>query len=283
MVAAAPSPALGEEQFGNEPVGPNEEWAPGVLAVANDPSRVYRRWINGNEDFCYRGRAAELQRCLSAFAAIEAERRVVRLVPVPGGTLSFERKAVAYDWRLNVPSGLFKGLAMQEGAPLPTAAILTVHVVGDALSPGRVTWPDGVELMAPEGHVSELRTALATSKTQQARSFGIGELAELRYVDGVYEVLRPYLDVEDEWLHLGASRALAQLGKRAEKAEERIAQLAAQSEDTHRREWLEESLIQLRANVAKVEDEAAAKVRTARHAEIRALLAEVAAKAAEDK
>ena len=45
---SAATATLGEESFGNDPVLANEEWAPGVLAVANDPSRVYRRWINGN-------------------------------------------------------------------------------------------------------------------------------------------------------------------------------------------------------------------------------------------
>lgn len=69
VAGARPAWGFGEESFGNSPVGDNPEWSRGVLAVANHPSRVYRRWINGNESFFFAGAAADLNAALEAFAA----------------------------------------------------------------------------------------------------------------------------------------------------------------------------------------------------------------------
>src|SRR5437762_5661973 len=98
--------ALAEERFGNAPVVSQPDWAEGVVDVVNLKSRVYSYWVNGNENFFYRGNAQALNAALRQYAAVKSDVRQVILLPGAGKTHSFERKPIAFDWQLHVPSGI---------------------------------------------------------------------------------------------------------------------------------------------------------------------------------
>src|SRR5262245_36225882 len=138
--------ALGEEAHGNEPVSDNAQWSRGVLAVANHPSRVYRRWINGNEAFYFRGDARSLNAALERFAAVEAPEREVVIEPGPGRTQTFAGKEVGCDWVLEVPSGIYLALARKESGTraLLKHARLTVFAPGGGVDLQAVKIPRGV-------------------------------------------------------------------------------------------------------------------------------------------
>src|ERR1700678_4556702 len=85
LVLAFPSVvlALGQESFGNTPVANQPEWVKGVLDVVNQESRVYSMWVNGNENFFYRGNAQALNEALKKYRAVETG-GARRLILLPG-------------------------------------------------------------------------------------------------------------------------------------------------------------------------------------------------------
>jgi hypothetical protein len=119
--------ALGMEKFGNAPVGKQPEWAEGIVDVVNLKSRVYSWWVNGNENFFYRGNAQDLNEALRQYAAVKDEVRQLILLPGSGKTSTFDRKPVEFDWQLHVPSGIYRAASKRKHA------VMTVYV--NALKP----------------------------------------------------------------------------------------------------------------------------------------------------
>jgi len=122
VLTPAPAFALGTETFGNAPQVKQPQWAEGVVDVVNLKSRVYQRWVNGDESFYYQGDAKALNETLKAFAAVKDDERIVILRPGKAETKSFQGKVVAYDWDLHVPSGIYRAMLKE------THAVLTVYV-----------------------------------------------------------------------------------------------------------------------------------------------------------
>jgi hypothetical protein len=114
--------ALGMETFGNTPAVKQPDWADGVVDVVNLKSRVYSQWVNGNENFFYRGNAQALNDALRKFAAVKADVRQVILLPGAGKTQTFDRKPIEFDFQLHVPSGIYKAVAKKNHV------VMTVYV-----------------------------------------------------------------------------------------------------------------------------------------------------------
>jgi len=114
--------ALAEEAIGNAPRVKQPEWAEGVLDVVNLESRVYCVWVNGNENFFYRGDARVLNDALRKFAAVKADERRLVLLPGRGITHSFNQKGIDFDWQLHVPSGIYLAVTKNKHA------VLTVYI-----------------------------------------------------------------------------------------------------------------------------------------------------------
>lgn len=199
---AVPVP-LGEEAFGNEAVGNNQDWVGGIQGLANAGERVYRVWVNGNESFYYRGDTAAVNRALAAFAAVEGDDpRLVHLMPSKGWTESFEGIAVPHDWSLNVRSGIAWG--MREHRSLPVVDdhrhALWIHV-GGRVAAEDLVFPEGLTLRGPDDLLERCRQVatgdegnLANALYHAAHDVGfLPEALEL-LVDGIDEArLRPYL------------------------------------------------------------------------------------------
>jgi hypothetical protein len=114
--------ALGTETFGNALVVKQSDWADGVVDVVNLKSRVYSQWVNGNENFFYRGNAPALNEALSKYAAVKADVRELILLPGSGKAVTFDRKLIDFDWQLHVPSGIYKAVANKNHA------VMTVYI-----------------------------------------------------------------------------------------------------------------------------------------------------------
>src|SRR5262249_31132830 len=114
--------ALGTETFGNAPVVRQPEWSDGVLEVVNLKSRVYSVWVNGNEQFFYRGNAEALNEALRKFAAIASDLHEVIILPGTGKPQSFRGEKIDFDWQLHVPSGIYKAVTKKKDV------VLTVFV-----------------------------------------------------------------------------------------------------------------------------------------------------------
>jgi hypothetical protein len=110
--------ALGEEQFGNAPRVKQPGWAEGVLDVVNLKSRVYSQWVNGNENFYYRGDARAVNEALRKYAAVKDYARRLILLPGRGTAHTFGGKPVAFDWQLHVPSGIYRAVTGRKHAEM---------------------------------------------------------------------------------------------------------------------------------------------------------------------
>jgi hypothetical protein len=68
--------AMGEEHFGDDALNEMNyrDWQ-GIVPLVNHPSRVYHWWVNGNEEFYYRGDTKKLsQKLKTMLTAIPQER-----------------------------------------------------------------------------------------------------------------------------------------------------------------------------------------------------------------
>ena len=91
--------ARGEEHFGNGDLGEaNYRAWPGIAPLVNHTSRVYQYWVNGNEQFFYRGDTAALDDALGKFAASKVKVHEVVLRPAPCEAKSFNGfKTIPYN------------------------------------------------------------------------------------------------------------------------------------------------------------------------------------------
>jgi len=227
---------LGEEAFGAEPVPANEEWAGGVLRLANDEHRVYRRWVNGNEEFFFRGDAAAVNQALAAFAEVDCDVAEVVLMPDAGGTRSFEGKGVAYDWRLFAPSGILLAMAKEDGGSglYPTHATLTVHVDGEGLALDDLELPANVTLLGPRDLLERYVAALG-AKEEFRRATAVGCLREVSFLPEAIEVLRRALDDEAKVVRTTAANVLQGVGARGRGALPRLYALLNAAQDHEER------------------------------------------------
>jgi hypothetical protein len=114
--------ALATESIGNAPAAKQPEWADGVVDVVNLKTRVYSQWVNGNENFYYRGNAQAVSEALGQYAKVRANIREVVLLPGTPQVKSFGGKAIDFDWKLHVPSGIYLAGAKHKHA------VMTVYV-----------------------------------------------------------------------------------------------------------------------------------------------------------
>jgi hypothetical protein len=116
--------ALGTETLGNAPVVKQPDWAEGVVDVVNLKSRVYSQWVNGNENFFYRGDSQAANEAIRHYALIKDDVRELILLPGSGRALTFDRKPVDFDWQLQVPSGIYRAVSKRRHA------VMTVYING---------------------------------------------------------------------------------------------------------------------------------------------------------
>ena len=90
LLATLPGRAFGlaTEHHGNAPIGPGWRFPAGVVAVANLPSRVYWREMNGDPQFFFRGNMTALNQALEVFAKIPGPKEIL-LLPGPSDVRTF--------------------------------------------------------------------------------------------------------------------------------------------------------------------------------------------------
>ena len=123
FLVPAVSFAMAMCQRGNKPLSDNYGAWPGLIDVVNDVSRESWCWVNGDEQFSYRGDTAALNRVLKEFAEVEAKELRVVLRPGPGRLrllktadkpASKDPSDDAADWDLHIVEGLARGHIQQE-------------------------------------------------------------------------------------------------------------------------------------------------------------------------
>ncbi len=211
---------LGDEEFGNEPQNALnfKDW-PGIMPVVNDANRVYRRWVNGNEQFFYKGDTAALNAALKNFAGLEVKTREVILRPGPGTTENFHRdKKVAFDWTLQVHGGISKHiLTLDQGTKVwHEHPFMTIYVGGD-IDLDKLVIPAGITVVDTAEVAKRVTEGLTTSKDKTVRGWGCGQLVSLDpYSSENLATIAKMLGDEDDWVKLNAVGCLATFGKKGE-------------------------------------------------------------------
>jgi hypothetical protein len=105
---------LGTEEFGDRPIEISCEWYDGVAQVAKSPGRVYSRWVNGGEIFCYKSDTKGINKVLKRFAAVSAPRRTLIIRKEKGIQKSFHGKEISFDWKLEVVGGISRAVLLHQ-------------------------------------------------------------------------------------------------------------------------------------------------------------------------
>tara|TARA_R110002072_G_scaffold31466_4_gene96954 strand:+ start:25797 stop:26699 length:903 start_codon:yes stop_codon:yes gene_type:complete len=245
-VLTAPAPLvdralpMGEEAFGNGKVPKQPGWAAGVLSAANDPHRVYMHWVNGSEDFVFRGDADAMNAALKLFAAIKDDKNQVVVVAGTGETKSFEGKVVPYDWHLYVPTDIALFFAQQEKGTnvMVKHPRLMIHITKQ-LPVEKLKIPAGLSVLGVEDLVATYRSGLA-SQERRVRIHSLSSLGRYAYVDGSLAPLAAALQDKDEIIRIVAARTLNQsFGIFAKKHLPQLEALRDRSSDKWRSEYVE--------------------------------------------
>jgi hypothetical protein len=209
--------AAGQEQFGSAPLlaANYPEW-PRVVALVNDPARVYHWWVNGNEQCYYRGDTAALNAALANFARVGAEVHEVVIRPGPGRTRSFHGKPVEFGWMLHLVGGISRHQTTLDRGPLVWSRHPMLHVfVVDDIRLDQLQVPEGVRLIGL-GELKRRNVEALGSSDQTVRGWGAGHLAELDpYDERSASAIAKLLDDPDDWVRASAVSALASLGATA--------------------------------------------------------------------
>lgn len=208
----------GEEEYGNGPVNAaNYVHRPGILAVVNDTHRVYRWWINGHEQFFYRGDSIGLNSALEEFAKVEASRREIVLCPAPGKTVSFDQsKEFVFQWKLQLVGGIAGHLGRRDrGQDLwPTYPRMYVFV-GGPIQLTELQLPANLSVISLSEMKARYRMGLASS-SQHVRGLSCAQLAELDHFDlQSMKVIAARLGDESVWVRVNAATTLAMFGNLA--------------------------------------------------------------------
>lgn len=213
-----PALGLGMETIGSDqPVAEQQEWAGGVIAVVDLASRVYSCWVNGNENFYYRGDTEELNATLSDFAAVAADVREVVLRPGPGEARTFDGLRIPCDWRVHVPSGLYLAEAKQEKGTHVFAkhATMTIFVSGGNIELEKLQIPAGVTVLELKDLVERYIAGLK-SEDHNVRGHAAYLLGAMDpYVEEIILPLVEMLKDEHEYVRRCAAIGLGRMGARA--------------------------------------------------------------------
>lgn len=210
--------SLVEEYFGNEPLA---AWKDRPLAsVANHDSRVYHSWVNGAEDFYYRGDVEVLNEFLKRFAEGTTNggktAGEIILRPLPGETQPFHEKAIEYDWHMEIYGGISEPMSKADRGseiwrPHPTVTIAVADP--DRLKNLRI--PDGLAVTGPAELKARYAKALGSSDTS-VRGWGADKLSRFDPYDTTsMAVVAGLLGDKDAWVRLNAAGALRSFGSHA--------------------------------------------------------------------
>jgi len=236
---------LGEEEMGNKPVGMQGGWPEGILDAVNDPARVYRRWVNGNEQFYFSGGPAEINRIIAAFGKVKIERRELMLRAEAGTTHTFGRKAVAFTLCLDLPSGIFLHHAKEVGEEdaYPTYAKLILYLGDGKLPLAKLEVPRAIRVRRPADALGGLRRTL-THTDAYVRAWAANVLAEFGpdAAPVVPDLLRTLREDKEPYPRRVAAKALGQIGVKGEEVNAALRAAASPESPAELREAAEDAL-----------------------------------------
>ncbi|UCG48823.1 MAG: HEAT repeat domain-containing protein [Phycisphaerales bacterium] len=212
--------AWATEQCGNKPFHEvnYKDW-PGIMPVVNHTTRVYQIWVNGSQNFYYKGDAAALNDCLKKFSALKVPVREVLIRPGPATTKTLEGQRIAYDWQLSIMGGISKRLTTLEGgSKIWNKHPMLIINIGDRVNLKEIHIPKGVKVIEIRDLKKRYHEGLLSSD-KTVRGWGSARLAKLdAYDQENLERVIKLLNDDDEWVRLNAAGVLTYFGRKARAA-----------------------------------------------------------------
>jgi hypothetical protein len=176
--------ALGTENFGDRPIEVSSDWPNGMKKMLDSPGRVYSRWVNGGEYFCYKGDISAFNEVLKKFADINTIRHQLIIDYNCGQTKSFDGKEIGYDWRLDFIGGISRAVKLKEGASeVELSPKLTYCLCREETRLDRLILPENVEMTLSDPN----RGSLMDYRLEQAVKWRTAKRKWLEFV-------KPYLE-----------------------------------------------------------------------------------------
>ncbi|MEO1971139.1 MAG: hypothetical protein ABGX07_06265, partial [Pirellulaceae bacterium] len=111
---------------------PQPGWAGGLIRLPRHESRVYSRWVNGNEAFYFNSEPNEITDLITMFSRIRLRDHIVEVKHGKPEIRSFKKSRFVYNVHLNVEGGISLSHRRSATAAARTfEPVLTVYV-GDA-------------------------------------------------------------------------------------------------------------------------------------------------------
>ncbi len=242
LISLSPSSgfALGTEEFGNKELHEaNYTSWPGILTVINNKARVYQVWVNGHENFQFKGTTGQFNETLQHFARLEGVTQhevVVRVGPGHGSSFNAEQK-FAVDWDLEIYAGISAHVvSLDQGAKVWSKdPVLTVYV-SDEFKLSDIVFPDVVTVTSPNQLGKRIAEGILASKDVTVRGWGCGQLASVSpYDTGNLDVVGKMLSDTDNWVRLNATSSVAVFGKKSEKFLPQLRELAKSDDESLRK------------------------------------------------
>lgn len=246
---------LGEETFGNKPFADANfgDW-PNAMPVINDTHRVYHSWVNGNENFYFRGDTEALNRALKSFAEVKAEKLTVILRPAPGSVSSFDGKQkFAFSWQLHLLGGVAKNMSTRDQGsnvwdPNPE---FIIYVGGDIVL-DEIAIPKNVDVLQLADLKARYEKGLKSTHLD-VRGWTCGQIAALDQYDAEsVKKIATMLNDDDNWVKLNAAGALGVFSAHASEAEKALRNV--KTDDAKLTERIETTLKTLRESVVSKEE-----------------------------
>jgi hypothetical protein len=142
--------ALVFEGSGNKPVSKKDynQWE-GIMPLVNDTSRVYSRWVNGNEWFYYRGNTSTLNKFLEKFSDVQVSKRMIILTDEkPEKLASSKSPSINYDWKMHLMGGTVGAVeAKRRGVkPKELPVAITIYRGSKNINPRCLCIPKDMEI-----------------------------------------------------------------------------------------------------------------------------------------
>jgi len=215
-LSAQPAGAWGMEDFGpaGGHIGRSADWPKGVEGVLRHPSRVYRKWVNGNENAYYDGDIEAVNELLQLFAKVDLTSHHVVLRSGRPSARSFHGKLTPYAVQFELPGGIYLG-HIRKHASTGLYALkprLIVHV-NEALAKhvDKLVVPEKVSLHETTHRIEDALAAIESGDLSlRVRSITVlGEAGDSAAV--VMKALNRAAASDDETARNRAQRAIKQI------------------------------------------------------------------------
>ncbi|MEM9237750.1 MAG: hypothetical protein AAGB14_13310, partial [Verrucomicrobiota bacterium] len=136
---------LATEHIGPNPEGnhPQPGWPSGIVELMKHESRVYSRWVNGNEQFYYKTEPEAVQTLIDAFSRVRLRDHILRITTDHPEQKTFDGNVVDYNVNLSLLDGIALWHARGKAQPSTHEPVLTIHA-----SDRDADWIDRLQLPA---------------------------------------------------------------------------------------------------------------------------------------